>query len=490
MKGLKKIIALLLALLVALAMSTTAFAESAAALVDGEVGGYTQADTQNLDNKKIRIRKEITAYNPDEALIYGPAITYEYTIAAASGSELVTVTDAASDHDPTIAVTTTALAGETNGGTMTGTSANTIEWTNADILAASAGGTANYKDLTIDFSSVVFTAPGVYRYKIKETPASYVTSGVTNGDISDVRYLDVYVMRSESFTELGTGNPAKNAYVAGDWRIYGYVCISPESVTGNAGGTTDVTTSTTKTNGFVSVAESASGAGDDKTADEYHTYNLTIGKTLSGDATMESHKFPFDAVWTAGAATGTFQFIVEETGNASATKTPQAAATTVNGAQVAANALYKVGGADAVGTADKDGTPLIPHGGTIKYIGIPNGTKVTVTETNDVTGTTYHTTATEKIGTADAADIVWTGGTSDKSGEDKIAIMASTKTTSYAQGSAPTDDSNVAIQVTNKLSLISPTGYVARYAPYGLILIGGIALLIIAKKHKKHTEEE
>ena len=53
---------------------------------------------------------------------------------------------------------------------------------------------------------------------------------------------------------------------------------------------------------------------------------------------------------------------------------------------ISADSLYKVGGADAVGTADKDGSPLIPHEGTIKYIGIPNGTKVTVTETNDVSG--------------------------------------------------------------------------------------------------------
>lgn len=491
MKGLKKISALLLALVLALVMSMTAFADPAE-FDDGEVGGYTQADTPNLDNKQIKIKKEITAFNPDETLIYGPAITYTYAIAAASGSELVTITDdATTDHDPAIAVTTTSLAGVTTGVTMTGTSANTIAWTNADILAASATGTANYKDLTIDFTDVVFTAPGVYRYKITETPASYVTSGVTNGDISDTRYLDVYVMRSSTFTDLAAngGTAGKTAYVNTDWRIYGYVCISPESVASDAGGTTAVTPSTTKTDGFVSVAESSTGASDGATADQYHTYNLTLGKTLSGDTTMNSHKFPFDATWTAGTATGTFQFIVEEDGTASATKTAQAATTTVNGAAVAADTLYKVGGADAVGTADKDGTPLIANGGTIKYIGIPNGTKVTVTETNDVAGTTYHTTATEKIGTGDATGITWSDGTTEGSGSE-TAVMATSATALYAQSAAPADDSNVAIQVTNKLSLISPTGLVLRYAPYMLILIGGIALLLVAKKHKKHTDEE
>ena len=52
-------------------------------------------------------------------------------------------------------------------------------------------------------------------------------------------------------------------------------------------------------------------------------------------------------------------------------------------------------------------------------------------------------------------------------------------------------DDNVShtIQFTNTLELISPTGYVSRFAPYALILIGGVALLIIAKK-RKNTEED
>ena len=473
----KKIGALVLAVVMVMAIGTTAFA--AQNLTNGEVGGYTTLDTQNVDDKVVNLQKEITVYNPDEALVYGPAITYTYAIAAASGNELVQITDHTTDHKSGLATSTTALAGVTENVTMTGTAANTIAWTNEDILDASANGTPNYKNLTISFENVVFTQPGVYRYKITETATSYTTSGVTAGSISNIRYLDVYVMRSSEYGKDTSGN-ASDTNRAGWWKVYGFVCINSTDAT-----TAIAPDSAFKTNGFVDTND----ATDTSTADEYRTYNLTLGKTLSGDATMNSHKFPFDATWTAGDATGTFQFIVEETGTASTTKSAQTATTTVNGTTVAADTLYKVGSADAVGTADKDGSPEIANGGTIKYIGIPNGTKVTVTETNNVTGTTYATAGTETIGSGSATDIEWTGGTSLKDSTNKTATMAPNATTIYAQASAPAANSNVAIQVTNTLSIISPTGVVMRVAPYVLILAAGITLLLISRRRKAAEEE-
>lgn len=478
MKKLIRIVALALAMAMMLVLCASAFAAS---LSDGAVGGFTQPDTPATQEKSIVIKKEITAYNPDSGVkfVYGPAITYTYTLAAAADNELVNVTDETTDHASGQPVTTKVLAGVSPGDvSVAGTEANKIAWTNADILDVSVSGTANYKNLTISFSNVVFSQPGVYRYKITESAESYTTSGVTkNTGNTQVRYLDVYVMRSADYGKDASGDPSTENR-AGWWTIYGYVCIDSSL------GTTAVTASTAKTNGFVD----SDGSTGTSTSDEYRTYNLTIGKTLSGDASMNGHKFPFDVTWTAGDATGTFQFIAKTTGTAEVTGDSVDATTSINGTDVAAHT--KVSGANAVGTDGKDGSPKIANGGTVKYIGIPVGTKVTVTETNDVAGTTYTTTAKEKIGTADAADVAFTGGTAILSTDKKTATTADTKTVVYAQAGAPTAGSDVTIQYTNTLALISPTGYVVRFAPYALMLIGGVVLLVVAMKHKKHSDEE
>ena len=464
MKKLQKIGSLLLALALVLAVST-AFADQT--LTGGEVGGYTTADTQNVDDKVVSIQKEITVYNPDEALIFGPAITYTYTVTPVTTG--VSITDETTDHTSGVAASTTTLAGITtgvkvNGGTAGGeaSASGTLAWTNADILDAAAAGTANCKEFTLDFTDVVFTQPGVYRYLITESADAYTTSGVTETTGTHTRYLDVYVMRSADYDET--------ALTSDDWKIYGYVCtIENEAITPD-GDTT--TTGAVKTNGFVAATNDSTAVK----ADEFHTFNLTIGKTLAGDTTMNGHKFPFDAAWANSSATGNFQFAVKTTGTASVTSTEKTSGS---------KTLNAVGGADAVGTADKDGTLSIANGGTVKYIGIPTGTKVTVTETNDVIGTTYTTTAEE-----DETAVAFTGGTAALSNNDKTATMIENATAAYAQEAAPDADTNTAIQFTNTLSIISPTGYVVRYAPYGLMLIGGIALLIVAKKHRKHTEED
>ena len=307
---------------------------------------------------------------------------------------------------------------------------------------------------------------------------------MTDGTSTAVRYLDVYVKRSDS--DASPYALYTDGSSAAQWIIYGYVCID------SAFDDDDVTPSTKKTNGFTANSEGAASGGT--TADQYHTYNLTIGKTLSGDTTMNSHQFPFDVAFsngTAGTATETFRFAVKTSGNATISGTylnHNAAGTSLGGNTVAANALDYTTASDVVTTEHKDGDPTIANGATVTYIGIPTTVKATVTEKNDVVGTTYTTTATETIGTGSATDIEWTGGTSAKSTDNKAATMDQDDTTIYAQTAAPTADSNVAIQVTNSLAIISPTGVAFRVAPYVLMLCAGIALVLITRR-RENTEE-
>ena len=502
----KKIGALVLALVMVLAMTTTAFATTTE-LTGGEVGGFYpgHVDDPQVQDKTVNIQKQITAYNPDETLIYGPAITYTYSIAAASGSELVSSTDDTADHASGVATVTAVLAGVMTP-TLTGTSANTIAWTNSDILQADTvanGGAANIKNLTVDFSSIIFTQPGVYRYKITES-ATYDNTGVTDGTIGTVRYLDVYVMRSSTFNSTHDGS-AGHEYVAADWSIYGYVCISAESVTTNAGGTTAVTTATVKTNGFVpGTGDDGSGGTTTYTADQYYTYNFTVTKDLVGDNTMINHQFPLTVAFSGGP-TGTFQLIAETDGSKSSlTTTGNTATKDVNGNDVAADTLKKVGSAAALSSFANAGSPKVADGNTttgtttgyIKYIGIPYGAVASVTEENDVVGTTYQATVKEDVTTVAGTilvDATLTSTTGTMATSDTSASIdnteTATKTSSYTNAATTAADKNAAIQFTNTLAIVSPTGVAFRVAPYVLMLGAGIFLLVLTKRRNKDEEE-
>lgn len=358
-------------------------------------------------------------------IVYNPS---ETTVAAPKITYTYTLTAGSADKDIYDA---DGVNAKTLAGILPATTTATVVYNNEDITAAAAG-QENIKNFTFDFSGVTYPRAGVYRYVLTETTdVEKAAAGIEDGTISNVRYLDVYV-RDARAGETGR-------------QIYGYVLLSYDNdVDGRATPEKSTVTQAVKTNGFVSSTDADGSTA--LTADIYKTWNLTVGKTLEGDSYMNTHEFPFTVNFTNAGVTQDVLLKSAATGTAHTV--------TANTAGAIAATTYQ---------------PTIANGGTVKYIGIPKATTATVYETNDVHGTTYASSYVVDSGTASTDKNIMETEVSD------TATLVEADTT-------PVDH---AIQYTNVLELISPTGYVARWTPYALILALGFAFAEISKNKKE-----
>ena len=447
MKTLKKILATLLALTLMMAMGMTALAadetNSGASLEGGEAGTWTEKDTKKTVDTSINIVKEIIAFNANGTVVNAPVVTYTYTVKPADVSGL-TVTDQKEDHNSNEAVMAPVNAGITTGLVVTGSeageagdeasAAGMLVFDNTKTLNTSKEGTANSYNINLDFAGVTFIQPGVYRYQIEESISAetYAEVALEDGG-SNIRYLDVYV--------------------GGDLKIYGYVCMKDNE---------SVTPDTAKTNGFVP----GSGENSDG-SDKYYTYDLTISKTVENDTYgKNSIAYPFTVIFNNNAKyTSTFT-INEIVGDGS------------EGISPAKESL-----------PTWSGVAEVKHGGAITYTGIPAGVDVEVYETNIATGVTYRVETSVNGGeaTTDAA-VSWGSAPSSAVAQDERALYESTKATVDTEGIKAVN-SEQTIAITNTLVEISPTGVVLRVAPYALILVAGMALLLVSRRRKARNEE-
>lgn len=453
-KNFRKISALVLALAMVLSMSAVAFAadDDGKLSPDGIAGNtdgvWAAKDTPVVQTSaKVTLYKELKAYNPESVTINAPTITYTYTVTAGDANKEIFDNEANHANNASVHAYTKA-------GILTGIKVNdaasasgTIAWTPADTLNASITGEKNTKELTIDFSGINFTGAGVYRYVVSESVATYESSGVVDGTISAVRYLDVYV---------------KDGSSAGTYDIYGFVCFCNNTdIDGKATPTlSDTPTTAIKTEGFVDGAEG--------TADQYYTYNVTIGKTLNNDQFMNNHEFPFHVTFANTKVTDNVLPILSKSGTGTATIP---ALTTAN--------------ADAIADFDFNETIKIANGGTVTITGIPAGTTVTIDEKNDVTGTiyqTYTTGGTTNTAEANAITFPWDGWASAVIGWTPVTTLTKTANTNEAA------EQNYTVQFVNTLLTISPTGVALRVAPYVAILCAGIVLLVVSRKRRAEEE--
>lgn len=433
----KKILALVLALLVALSM-TAAFAAD---------GDKTITPT-NIDNPEtvvatsntFDLTKKIALFNTDSEQIYEPNVKYTYAVANVNPNSA-----SVTDDEGNRAVVKTGMGGVTisydatksggSDGIYFGQTDAKFETNAEGVVSTATKFQSRTAAVTVDTSVFVNgdgqKQPGIYRYSITETMTDS-TSGVIH-NVNEPLYMDVYVR----FNEAGT-----------DLEVYGIVLFrdTEESTSEKVTGFDD----TSDENGLV---------------DEYHTYNMTITKTVSGSLGDKNNNFPFQADLSGTNGNAELWYVANMDGNTgSATKATLS------------------GGAATIGSATTSGTVALQNNDTLVINGIPVGTSVKVTEYNNTADKYTATLPTVTAGNSDDVAI--------NDGELTAGDTADTTVAMTVVGTEAGSYENTAVTFNNELSEVSPTGVVLRFAPYIAMLAGGVLLLVLARKRRSHKDED
>ena len=343
MKKLSKILALLLAvmLIAAMALPVSAFAD------------YSVTGTSTTFVKNLVMDADANVPNATFSFTVAPGTA----VAASEGKAAVL----AGIGTPTIADVTFAVGNSTTDGLPSDAAGSTTE-----------GKKYASKTATIDFSTITFTEPGIYRYVVTETATTNL--GVTN-DATATRTLDVYVIDTDGVLSVAS-----------------YVLYS---------GTYEPATGT-------GTATEPTGKNDSYD-NEYDTSNLTFSKTVTGNQGSRDKYFKF-TVEITGAVAGTVYTV--DLSNADGT--------------VGSNAATK---SDYVGktnpaslTVGADGTVTgefyLHHGQSITIKGLAKGTSYTITEENE----DYTVTKSNDSGTIASEDIT-AAFTNNRSGLVPTGVM-------------------------------------------------------------------
>lgn len=263
----------------------------------------------------------------------------------------------------------------------------------------------------VNFSGVTFKEPGVYRYVITESATT--SGGITNDTDAD-RILDVYVIDED-----------------GALQVQGYVLHNNDGDV-----MLDGTSADNKAEGFVN---------------KYSTHDLTISKTVAGNAGSRDEYFKF-TVAIEGAVPGT-KYNVDLSAADAQTKT-----NAIN-TEAHTNPATLTVGED--GKIQQDF--YLQNGQNIKIKGLADGTKYTVSEEDALLDNEGYVTTVEQTG--------------DTDGE----FTADSRSLVNAAITADTTDA-----FTNTKNETIPTGIINKVAPYAAVV--GLAAFLLIVSRRKHTE--
>ena len=437
----KKIGALVLALVMVLAMGTTAFADD-----DNVYTGVNHTEATSVSGTtSIRLNKTIVIFNTDDNTnVREPDITFSYALAkvnstAADGAQL---SSTVSDGTNTVRVY--------NGVPSAVTAPTAITYSQSNTVSATTKGFEDEKTTNITVDPTAFPHAGIFRYVITETsnPASVADRGLEahTASYDSTRYLDIYIYNPD-----GTHTT--------QW-MGAAVIFKTRVTTSGSEGTDNITTTFEKTTGFEPGTDGTPGTTDftnDATVDRYFTYNLDVTKAITGTLADKTHDFPFQIAITGALANA----VTVDVTNSSASP----ANTTLS-----------------VSTTVANDTAALRDGETYSVTGLPKGTTVTVNEYNDTVDVYKLTTSfagTSSTATQSNANEGTTLATA--TGETGVLINSGDASTVKA-------DTKTVLTFTNNLETISPTGVVLRIAPYALMLGAGIVLFLLSRRRKEENE--
>ncbi len=326
------------------------------------------------------------------------------------------------------------------------------------------------KTLTLDFSTVQFTEPGVYRYLITETGEN---QGITNdtGVPADgqntYRTLDVYVEDYAGYlAALEAATPGSTeGYTAVNGKellITGYVLYE---------GKHDAAPSAT--------AQTTTGKSTSYT-NAYASYDLKFSKTVTGNQGSKDKYFAF-TVEISGAVAGTVYDVSYADDNNANTTDGNADTTISANPNSATTCITSDVTQPAALTVRNDGTVTqvfyLQHGQSIAIRGLAKGTSYTITEAPE----DYTASASAK------ADTGFDNKTGDANAEGSaIALSSNAMSDNYIQGDAD-------IAFANDRSGTIPTGILSTVAgSLGIAVLGiaGVAGGVVYLKKKKSEDEE
>ena len=354
-----------------------------------------------------------------------PTVTFSFSIAAGTAV-------AASAADNTLAVfagnDTQKVGGVPSVGTVSFSNTDTTYETvqNGDSVTLADNKKYARKPVAVDFSQVSFKEPGIYRYVITET--ANTLSGISN-DPEEKRTLDVYVVDDPD--HVGT------LKIEGCRLYTGVIATAPVK---------DAATATGKSDGYTNT---------------YGSYDLTIGKTVSGNQASRDEYFEFTVTLT-GAHPSTSYTV--DLSNADVN-------TKVNGMNSTATTNETTIVTDTDGKGER--TFWLQTGQSITIKALTDSTKYVVSENAATLEEEGYTTKIDKVVGAATEEVTGTSITS-KFGDTDLGIKG-----------------NTTLTFTNTKQGVIPTGIILSAA--GLIVV---AILVVAgvvffgvRSRRKYEEE-